>query len=275
MTIKQAIMTKNPCYTTEGNRSKTKGLMLHSVGCAQPSAEVFINGWNKESYNRACVHGFIDANTGVIYQTLPWDHIGWHGGKPESNLYYIGVEMCESTYVTYKANSASFTIQTGKKKAAQADAKRAYNAAVELFAMLCNKYSLDPLKSIVSHSEGFKMGIASNHSDPEHYWKGLGLTYTMDGFRKAVKAKMGSAPAVNPAPQPATKFPYMVKVNVDALNVRKGAGAGYAIVNCIKDRGSYTIVDEKTAADGGKWGLLKAYRSGRNGWINLYYTKKI
>ena len=38
--------------------------------------------------------GFIDANTGDIYQTLPWNHRGWHGGGSSNNT-HIGVEMCE------------------------------------------------------------------------------------------------------------------------------------------------------------------------------------
>ncbi len=273
MTIKQAILTNNPCYKTEGNRSRTKGLFLHSVGCAQPSAEAFVKNWNSASYNRACVHGFIDANTGVVYQTLPWDHIGWHAGMKEGNLYYVGVEMCESAYIKYTGGS-SFTIQTGKKKAAQADAKRAYNAAVELFAMLCTKYSLDPLKSIVSHSEGHKLGIASNHADPEHYWKGLGLTYSMDGFRKAVKKAMGTPIKPTPAPAPVSGFPYMVKVQ-EILNVRKGPGVSNPVLQVISDYGAYTIVDEQKTSDGATWGLLKAYEKGRNGWINLYYTKRV
>ena len=62
--------------------------------------------------------------------------------------------------------------------------------SVELFAMLCKKYSLNPLADgvIISHKEGSSRGIASNHGDPEHLWNGLGMGYTMDGFRKAVAA---------------------------------------------------------------------------------------
>ena len=37
--------------------------MLHSVGCPQPSAQVFVNSWNSADKS-ACVHAFIDANTG-------------------------------------------------------------------------------------------------------------------------------------------------------------------------------------------------------------------
>lgn len=49
------------------------------------------------------------------------------------------------------------------------------------------------MTDIDSHNEGGKKGIASNHGDPEHYWRGLGMKYTMDGFRKDVKAAMGDA----------------------------------------------------------------------------------
>ena len=66
MKIINSILTKNPCYTA-GRKITVKGLMLHSVGCSQPSASVFVRNWNSESYDRACVHGFIDANTGDVY----------------------------------------------------------------------------------------------------------------------------------------------------------------------------------------------------------------
>lgn len=61
MKLVQSILTKNPCYTA-GRKITVKGLMLHSVGCPQPKASVFINSWNSPSYDSACVHGFIDAH---------------------------------------------------------------------------------------------------------------------------------------------------------------------------------------------------------------------
>lgn len=45
LNIVQSIMTKNPCYKA-GKKIKVKGLMLHSVGCPQPSAKAFITQWN-------------------------------------------------------------------------------------------------------------------------------------------------------------------------------------------------------------------------------------
>ncbi len=203
MNLKSAIMTKNPCY--QERNITVKGLMLHSVGCAQPSAEVFIRKWNNASYDRACVHAFIDANTGDVYQTLPWNKRGWHCGDSGNNT-HIGVEMCESSYITFTSGTS---FKATNKTKAKADARRAYKAAVELFAMLCKKYNLDPTKKgvIVSHREGYALGIASNHGDPEHYWKGLELGYNMDTFRRAVKTQMdkGAKPAAKPVEEKKTE----------------------------------------------------------------------
>ena len=199
MELKQTFVVNNPCYKTNQNpgtdtrytnfqKNGAKGLMLHSVGCPQPSASVFVNNWNKSSYDRACVHAFIDGNTGVVHQCLPWNFRGWHGGGSSNNT-HIGVEMCEPACIKYTGGS-SFTCSD--LATARAVATRTYNAAVELFAFLCKELNLDPLADgvIISHSEGYKRGVASNHGDPEHLWKGLSLGYTMDGFRKAVAAAM-------------------------------------------------------------------------------------
>lgn len=188
MKLVQSILTENPCYTA-GRKITVKGLMLHSVGCPQPKASVFINSWNSASYDRACVHSFIDGNDGTVYQTLPWNHRGWHCGGDGNNT-HIGVEMCEPACIKY-TSGASFTCSD--TATAKAVAKRTYEAAVELFAMLCEKYGLNPLKDICSHKEGCAKGIASNHGDPEHLWTQLGMGYTMDTFRRAVKAAMGGS----------------------------------------------------------------------------------
>ena len=171
--------------------------MLHSVGCAQQSASVFTTGWNDEKYDAACVHAFIDGNDGTVYQTLPWDHRAWHcasGEKGSGNSTHIGVEMCEPACLKY-IDDFHFTCED--KESAKIVARRTYDVAVELFAALCRKFDLDPLKDgvIISHWEGYRRGIASSHQDPEHFWTGMGLPYTMDGFRKAVREKMDEGKA--------------------------------------------------------------------------------
>ena len=187
MKLIQSFLTQNPCYTA-GRKIKVKGLMLHSIGCPQPSASVFVKSWNRADYDRACVHAFIDGNTGTVHQTLPWDHRGWHAGGAANNT-HIGVEMCEPACIKY-TGGATFTCSD--LAAARAVVSRTYYAAAELFAMLCQKYDLDPMADgvIISHKEGCARGIASNHGDPEHLWTQLKQPFTMDTFRAAVKAVM-------------------------------------------------------------------------------------
>ena len=186
MNITKQILTKNPCYKA-GKTITVKGLMLHSVGCPQPSATAFIKSWNT-SDTKVCVHGFVDANTGGVYQTLPWNHRGWHCGG-SANSTHIGIEMCEPDCIKY-SSGAKFTCSDTTK--AKAMVERTYKSTVELFAYLCNEYKLNPLTEgvILAHSEAYAKGLASNHGDPEHLWKGLKLPYTMDIFRQDVKAAM-------------------------------------------------------------------------------------
>ena len=198
MNINKRFLTKNLCYIRNTQRADARyirfqdsppsGLMLHSVGCAQPSAQVFCDLWDKADESLPCVHAFVDANTGDVVQTLPWQFRAWHCGGSGNNT-HIGVEMCESGAVRYRADKPWLFDVLDKSKA-QADCKRAYDSAVSLFAELCETYKLNPLTQIISHKEGTAKGIASNHGDPEHYWAGLGMSYTMDGFRRDVKKKM-------------------------------------------------------------------------------------
>ena len=189
MKLVQSILTKNPCYTA-GRKITVKGLMLHSVGCPQPKASVFINSWNSPSYDNACVHGFIDGNDGTVYQTLPWNHRGRHcgsGSKGSGNNTHIGVEMCEPGNIKY-TGGASFTC--ADLTTARSFVRKTTEQAVELFAQLCKFHGLNPMQDIVSHAEGHALGIASNHADPDHLWRGLGMDYNMDDFRRDVAERL-------------------------------------------------------------------------------------
>ena len=189
LNLTTSYLTKNPCYKS-GRQITVKGLMLHSVGCPQPNPQVFINNWNKESYDSACVHGFIGEDE--TFLTLPCMEKpgkamrGWHGGGKSNNT-HIGIEMCEPKHIKY-TRGATFTCSD--KAAAVAYVKKVTQNAVELFAMLCAYHGLDPLVDIVSHAEGHALGIASNHGDPDHLWAQLDMDYNMDSFRREVAAYM-------------------------------------------------------------------------------------
>ena len=68
--------------------------------------------------------------------------------------------------------------------------------------------------------------------------------------------------------------PYKVKIDTVLLPVRKGPSAEYDVVGTVKENNIFVIVEEVKNKDGEVWGLLKAFRKERNGWINLKYTQK-
>lgn len=245
MKLVKSILTKNPCYIA-GKKITVKGLMLHSVGCPQPRASVFINNWNRADYDNACVHAFIDGNDGTVYQTLPWNHRGWHcasGKNGSGNNTHIGVEMCEPACIKYTGGS---TFTCSDLATAKAAARRTYEAAVELFAMLCKEYDLNPTADgvIISHAEGHKRGIASNHGDPEHLWKQLEMGYTMDGFRKDVKIAMSGEKEDNTQDNTEVVKWYRVRKSWGDAKSQKGA---YKVLKnakaCADKNKGYSVFD--------------------------------
>lgn len=197
MNLVQSILTQNDCY--KGGRTiAPKGVMVHSVGCPQPKASVFIKNWNKPGV-QACVHAFVD-DTGV-YQTLPWAHRGWHAGTGTSgqsaNNTHISFECCEPSGFTYSGGATMVGYDVAKN---EPFFKAVYQNAVELCAMLCKQYNLDPLADgvLIAHCEGYKRGIASNHGDVLHWWPKHGKN--MDTFRAEVKAAMTDKKEETPMP---------------------------------------------------------------------------
>ena len=184
MNLIQNYLTQSGCYKA-GKHITVKGLMIHSVGCPQPKADVFMKNWNRADAN-ACVHAIVEPD-GDVYQLLPWDFRGWHCGGGANNT-HIGVEMTEPATIKY-AGGASWT-ETGNGENTKNHVLATYRYAVELFVYLCQQFGLDPMADgvIISHSEGCKRGIASNHGDVEHLWSKFGLS--MGQFRKDIKAAM-------------------------------------------------------------------------------------
>lgn len=183
MNLHKLIFTENACYKA-GRKIKVKGIMVHSTGANNPWLKRYVgpddgllgqnqygNHWNTyhPGGREVCVHGFIGKladGTVATYQTLPWDHRGWHAGGSANNT-HIGFEICEDGLTDYTYF------------------QKVYREAVELCAYLCKEYGLTE-QNIVCHSEGYKQGIASNHGDVMHWFPKHGKS--MDTFRADVKA---------------------------------------------------------------------------------------
>lgn len=242
MKIIQEIATGSECYRA-GRKITPKGLMLHSVGCNQPDPHVFARIWMTS--DDVCPHGVIGSD-GTVIQTLPWIHRGWHCAG-DGNDTHIGIELCEPKTLKY-SSGGRFTDKNPKET--KAFLQRTYKTAVELFAHLCKEFKLDPLADgvIISHSEGWKRGIASNHGDVEHVWSKYGLT--MDQFRRDVKAAMQEESTAEDAPvvtAPAEEQLYRVRKSWN--DVKSQAGAYKVLDNAKKKRdelgSEYKVYDAK------------------------------
>ena len=189
MTLYRQFLTHNDCCAA-GRTITPQGVMVHSTGANNPNASRYVPGddeigrnlggshWDRPGVDK-CVHAFIgkiaDGSVAAV-QTLPWDRRGWHAGTGTSgrsaNDTHISFEICEDGLDDPEYFAA------------------VYRAAVELTAMLCRKYGLDPLADgvVICHQEGYRRGIASNHADVLHWFPKFGRS--MDDFRAAVAMEM-------------------------------------------------------------------------------------
>lgn len=184
MRLYTQLLTHNDCYL-KGLTIKPQGVMVHSTGANNPWLRRYVapddgrlgepssRHWNQGGVG-ACAHAFVGKladGSIAAYQTLPWTMRGWHCGGTGNDT-HISFEICED------------------KLADKGYFRATYQAAVELTAYLCKRFSLDPLADgvVLCHSEGYRRGIASNHADVLHWWKKFGVD--MDDFRAAVAAEL-------------------------------------------------------------------------------------
>jgi N-acetylmuramoyl-L-alanine amidase len=214
MNLHKLILINNACYKA-GRTITPKGIMVHSTGANNPNLKRYVgpddgllgknqynNHWNQDKPDgrQVCVHAFIGKladGSIATYQTLPWNHRGWHAGG-SANDTHIGFEICEDGLTDASYFSA------------------VYKEAVELCVYLCKQYGLTE-KDIVGHYEGYQKGIASNHGDPKNWFPKHGKS--MDTFRAEVKRLLAEVPET-PTPTEPKK---LYRVQVGAYSAKENA----------------------------------------------------
>jgi N-acetylmuramoyl-L-alanine amidase len=212
MNLKKQILTNNACYKA-GKTIAPKGIMVHSTGANNPNLKRYVgpddgllgrneynNHWNqdKPGGRQVCVHAFIGKlkdGTIATYQTLPWNHRGWHAGGTANDT-HIGFEICEDGLTDFVYFN------------------KIYNEAIELCVYLCKLYDLTE-NDITGHFEGYQKGTASNHIDPKHWFSRHGKS--MDAFRADVKKLL-----TNPVSHQSEEKK-LFRVQVGAYSVRSNA----------------------------------------------------
>lgn len=241
------------------------GGMLHSVGCPQPSADNWAARWDRPTA-RVCPTYVTEP--GVAIQILPEDKRPWTSGSgPNGNAndYMFQVEMAEPGCLKY-GKGGRFTVDPSRLAEARQYVIDNYWTAVELFADVFKRHDLDPLAKIkgknhlalISHAEGAKAGVASNHGDPEHLWRQLQLPFSMDTFRHDVKIAM--AGGTKPAPMPPAEGKRVEVITPRGLNVRQKATTASKRLRTLPAGMILEIKEEQKG-----WG----YAPSEKGWINL------
>lgn len=212
---------------------------------AKANANYFANGDRKAS-----AHFFVDEKE--IYQSVKLVDVAYHVGAKRyvhtacRNSNSVGIEMCTSG--DYKVSD-----------------KTKENAAY-LCARLCKMLGIKAEgvdTYVLRHYDVTGKNCPAQMVKNKKEWtdfKAKVKTILLTGDIRPVKK-----PSENTAAQ-STKKEYKVKVNVYALNIRKGPGVEYDKGQVVRENEVYTIVETKD-----DWGKLK---SGA-GWISLKYTKKV
>lgn len=162
MEVKYA--TANGAYQA-GRKINPQGCVNHSVGCAQPSVDVFFNIMNKSSagWGVNALLGDFHKGDGRILVVLPLDARPWgcgSGSKGSWNNTKVQWEVCEPAGHTY-AGGTMIAYDVAKN---QVYFDRMWKMLVAWNVYLIKKFGYD-INGISDHAESYRAGYGSNHSD--------------------------------------------------------------------------------------------------------------
>lgn len=276
MTIQEMFLTPNKYSRPQIPLKEVKKIAVHYVGNPNTSALANRNYFeNCKEGGRYVSSHYIVGLKGEVIQCIPLDE--WSYCTNQANGYSISIETC------HPRSDGVFNDST-------------YVSLCELCAMLLKKFNLTT-NDLIRHYQitGKQCPI---HWCPTKYQTEAVATARWNRFKQdvqtvidggkvtrnntvditeaSVKGNTTKPTTPTTSTNTVSTLPYKVKV-VDhtGLNVRKGAGVNNPIVTTIKCGEVYTVVAE-TKVGSSTWGLLKAYKEKRNGWINItekYVTK--
>lgn len=177
--------TANGAYTA-GKTISPEGCVNHSVGCAQPAVDVFFKIMNQAScgWGVNALLGDFHLGEGRILLTLKENTRPWgcgSGSKGSWNNTKIQWETCEPAGHTY-AGGTMIGYDVAKN---QVYFERMWKMLLA-WNVYCVKKLGYPISGISDHSESYKAGYGSNHSDMMQWLPKHGKS--MDILRAEVKA---------------------------------------------------------------------------------------
>ena len=218
--------------------------------------------------DRQCSANYVVGKDGSIGLSVDEKDRSWCSSNGTNDNRAITIEVASDTTHPYAVTA------------------KAYAALLDLVTDICKRNGIKKLvwstnkNDRVNHRNGCNMTVHrdfANKACPGEYLYSRHGEIAAEVNRRLQGASNGGGVVVTPpaAEKPtggtteATVTPYLVRVKISNLNIRKGPGTNYGSTGFIKP-GVYTIVAESTGTGATKWGKLK---SGA-GWISLDYATK-
>lgn len=218
--------------------------------------------------DRQCSANYVVGKDGSIGLSVDEKDRSWCSSNGTNDNRAITIEVASDTAHPYAVTA------------------KAYAALLDLVTDICKRNGIKKLvwstnkNDRVNHLNGCNMTVHrdfANKACPGEYLYSRHGEIAAEVNRRLQGASAGGGVVVTPpaTEKPAggttgaTVTPYLVRVKITNLNIRKGPGTNYGSTGFIKP-GVYTIVAESTGAGATKWGKLK---SGA-GWISLDYAAK-
>ena len=218
--------------------------------------------------DRQCSANYVVGKDGSIGLSVDEKDRSWCSSNGTNDNRAITIEVASDTTHPYAVTA------------------KAYAALLDLVTDICKRNGIKKLvwstnkNDRVNHRNGCNMTVHrdfANKACPGEYLYSRHGEIAAEVNRRLQGASNGGGVVVTPpaAEKPtggttgATVTPYLVRVKITNLNIRKGPGTNYGATGYIRP-GIYTIVAESTGKGAAKWGKLK---SGA-GWISLDYATK-
>ena len=218
--------------------------------------------------DRQCSANYVVGKDGSIGLSVDEKDRSWCSSNGTNDNRAITIEVASDTTHPYAVTA------------------KAYAALLDLVTDICKRNGIKKLvwstnkNDRVNHRNGCNMTVHrdfANKACPGEYLYSRHGEIAAEVNRRLQGASNGGGVVVTPpaAEKPtggttgAAVTPYLVRVKIANLNIRKGPGTNYGATGYIRP-GIYTIVAESTGKGAAKWGKLK---SGA-GWISLDYATK-
>lgn len=218
--------------------------------------------------DRQCSANYVVGKDGSIGLSVDEKDRSWCSSNGTNDNRAITIEVASDTTHPYAVTA------------------KAYAALLDLVTDICKRNGIKKLvwstnkNDRVNHRNGCNMTVhrdfANKACPGEYLYSRHGEIAAEVNRRLQGASNDGGVVVTPPAAEKltggttgATVTPYLVRVKITNLNIRKGPGTNYGTTGYIQP-GIYTIVAESTGKGAAKWGKLK---SGA-GWISLDYATK-